>query len=107
MTYEEQVASGGSKIECYNCHDQHRAQVRDDAKGHYPTTNPDPPREPMPGDAKFCLRCHDNVLPAGVSFGAVTPKNVKLSYNPYDLKDAKGYDLITSYQKSDRSHVVL
>ncbi|MBI5189818.1 MAG: discoidin domain-containing protein [Nitrospirae bacterium] len=98
VTYADQVASGGSKIECYHCHDQHRAQARNDAAGHYPTTNPDPPREPMPGDAKFCLRCHDNTLPEGVSFGTVQPKNVKLSYNPNDLRDADGYDLITSFK---------
>lgn len=97
VTYEEQQASGGSKIECYNCHDQHRAQARDAGAGDYPATNPDPPREPMPGDAQFCLACHDNTLPEGVSFGASQPKNVKLSYNPYDLRDADGYDLITSY----------
>jgi len=97
VTYADQQAHGGSKIECYNCHDQHRAQARDDAAGDYPTTNPDPPREPMPGDAQFCLRCHDNTLPAGVSFGALKLKNVKLSYNPYNRTDANGYDVLTSY----------
>ena len=70
VTYADQVADGGSKIECYNCHDQHRAQARNDAAGEYPTTNPKGQREPMPGDAAFCLKCHDNTLPAGVSFGA-------------------------------------
>jgi len=97
VTYAEQQADGGSKIECYNCHDQHRAQARDDSRGEYPTTNPDPPREPMPGDAQFCLRCHDNTLPEGLSFGSKSLKNIKLSYNPNDHRDANGYDLITTF----------
>jgi len=97
VTYADQVASGGSKIECYNCHDQHRAQARDDASGEYATTNPEGQREPMPGDAAFCLKCHDNTLPPNVSFGAEQLKNVKLSYNPNNYTDGKGYDIVTTF----------
>jgi len=53
----------------------------------------------MPGDAQFCLRCHDNKLPAGVSFGSLstTIKNIELSYNPGGHLDANGYDIITTF----------
>ncbi len=97
VEYSQQVGLGGAKIECYNCHDQHRAQATNEAAGEYATTNPDAPREPMPGDASFCLRCHDNTLPPGVSFGSRHLKNIKLSYNPRDHRDTKGYDVITTF----------
>ena len=119
VTFADQTAHGGSLIECWNCHDQHRAEARNDALGgdHYPTTNPiyNPPgplynpafppgdREPMPGDAAFCLKCHDtnggNPPPgvSGVSFGDLKLKNIKLSYNPNNYVDpVTGYDIITS-----------
>ena len=103
VTFADQTAHGGSLIECWNCHDQHRAQARNDALGHYPTTNPSGNREPMPGDAPFCLKCHDtsngNPPPgvSGVSFGKLKLKNIKLSYNPNNYTDpVTGYDIITS-----------
>ena len=105
VTYADQVADN-SRIECYNCHDQHRAQARDDSKAEYSTTDPYAPRKPMPGDAPFCLRCHDNTLPPGVSFGSKRLKNIKLSYNPTGRADADGYDVITTsighFSQTDR-----
>jgi len=106
VTYADQQADGGVKIECYNCHDQHRAQFRNTTAHYntteYATTDPYSPREPMPGDASFCLRCHDNDPPAGISFGNKTGthrlKNIKLSYNPNNhTYGPYAYDVITTF----------
>jgi predicted CXXCH cytochrome family protein len=62
----------GAKIECYDCHDPHAATTAqpfksdpDPGDGHVPAANSRWTGQSLLSD--FCLDCHDNSFPAGVS----------------------------------------
>ncbi|MFV1957905.1 MAG: cytochrome c3 family protein [Planctomycetota bacterium] len=52
----------GTRLECRNCHDPHRASATD------PLIDPDTGETWTGTDEKFCLVCHDGKPPSGVVF---------------------------------------
>jgi predicted CXXCH cytochrome family protein len=56
----------GSKIECTNCHDPHKAGATS------PLIDPDTGGVWTAGGPAFCLACHDGAPPAGVAFSATS-----------------------------------
>lgn len=94
VQYEASSVSG-AKIECYDCHDPHEATATqpfksdpDPSDGHVPTAGSRWTGQSLLSD--FCLDCHDNSFPVGVSTHA----------------DAPLTDVLTSWLTVDRMGVV-